>query len=795
MKNISRCIALSMLPHLGMCGLNAFAQEGESIATLEEVVVSARKRAESIQDVPVAVSALSSDTLEKYAVATFEDIANLTPELIVGTQSTQTGGSITLRGVGAGTDNPATTQLVSINLDGVQVSQANVLRLGQVDLRQVEVLKGPQALYFGKNSPGGIISLTSNDPTEEFEASFWARYNWEMERKVLGGVVSGAITDNFMARLSVEGATQNGWIENIAEPWEFAGFVSPAPATKDALAQDELFGRLTLLYTNHDNLDVKFKWAYTDLDRDKSGPAHGVQISECPFGSAQLSGESISGGLVGVSDACKLNDEVVISPADPATAALHPSFGDGTPFLESKQTLASLSLDYDLTDELSLVSVTGYYNLTEDSFDNYSQTDLSLVFATSELENEQVTQEFRLQSNYSGKFNFTLGAFYQDAELNNLIPVAIGSVGGVFAGAPGAFMLALPDWTIDTESISVFGQVSYLLTDTLELSVGARWTDEEKELSGTTFGIPINPDVDKISNDNVSPEVSLKWDWADDHMVYAAYKEGFVSGGFNITSLQDSGPGADPSFEPSTVEGFEVGAKGSAFDRRLQYATTVYRYEYVDIQLSTFDADTLVLRTLNAAESTVQGVEISGNYLFESVPGLVVNFGVAYNDTEYDSFIASCYAGQLPTEGCNLNFSNGQFNSQDLSGEPLVRAPELVGSFGARYEFELTNALGLSMSALASYTDEYQPYQDSDPAAVQDSFWIFDANITLSSLDGHWSLALIGRNLGDELYAISTRPRSFGEIGTGTPGGVPADLTSIVSAPRQIMAEFRYNFF
>lgn len=783
--------ALTLAALLPLPASQVFAAD-DSAMILEEIIVTARKRAESLQDVPVAITAFSAGELQRFNMDSFEQISTMTPQLLIGPQATQTGGTITLRGIGAGSSNPATDQAVSINLDNIQVSQANVLRLGQYDLRQVEILKGPQALFFGKNSPGGIISAISQDPGDEFEGQLRLAYNFEREKRVLAGIISGPLSDSVGARLAVYGSAEDGWIKNIAEPINLPGLVVLGASSENAQEQDEIFARLTLTYSNDDKVNVKWKTAYDKLERDNGGPASGDQISECSLGFAQISANTATGGLVGVVDNCQLGDTVIIPRAEPGVAALHPSFGDGTPYLESTQLLSVVEFQYRLNDALSLTSVTGYYNIEEDSFDNFSQTDLNLVHATSLLENEQITQEFRIQSDYSGPFNFVAGAFYQDAELTNLIPLGLGTQA---TGAP--LLAALPDWKVETESLSLFGQLVYQILPELELSVGARWTDEEKQLSGTSFGMPmtIDPRFDEVSNSNTSPEVTLKYDFSDDHMLYVAYKEGFVSGGFNITTTQPVGIGIDSSFEPSTVTGFEVGVKGTALSGNFRYDSVVYNYDYEDMQLSTFDASTLALSTLNAGEATVRGLELSGTYLFESVDGLLVNASLAYNDAEYDRFIAACYAGQSIAEGCNLNLGpTGAFASQDLAGQELARAPEFSGTLGASYDTNISSGLGLTVSAQANYTGEYNAHDDNDPRAIQDSYWIYNANITLYSVDKSWQLALIGKNLGDELVAISTRGKAFGGVGTGTNNAILSDLASVINTPREVVVEFSYNF-
>lgn len=767
-------------------GDNSDVVEGNDL-TLDTVTVQARKRAESAQDVPVAITVFSEEQLEIYSSDSLQQISSMTPGLIIGDGSTQVGGAILLRGVGSGTSNPGTDQSVSINVDGIQVSQANIIRLGQFDLQQVEILKGPQALFFGKNSPAGVISLISKNPTEVWETEVTAGYEVYAEEYAIGGSISGPVSDDLGMRLAVNYTSGDGWFRNQAEA--VPGLVTE-PSNRTAPNQEQILGRLTLAYEAPEGgLSVNWKTSYSNVDRE-NGVGFARQISECSLGFAQVTANTATMGAFGVADDCELDRNYLLGNSEPALAALHPTFGDGSPYFESTQILSSLNVDYDITDSLTLTSVTGYYNIEENAFDNFSTSDLNIVSATTELENTQFTQEFRLASDFDGQVNFLAGAFFQSAEFQNLIPVALGSA--ATRGAPA--LIALPDWSIDTESSSVFAQIAYNPVPELELSIGARYTDEEKELGGTSFGAPISTAVDKISNDNTSIEATAKYDIGPNHIIYAAYKEGFVSGSFNVTGTGPTGPTVDQSFQPSTVQGFEAGIKGTALGR-LVYDVTAYSYDYEDMQLSTFDPDTLSLTTVNAGEATVQGIEASALYNFASIEGLSSNVAIAYNDATYDRFLAGCYGGQSIAAGCSLNPNGtGAFQSQDLAGERLAKTPEFALTLGGLYETNVSPNWLFTIAASGNYNSEYNAHLDNDPRAEVDEHWIANASLVLSSTDDFWRVELIGRNLTNELVAVDTISQPGSGFGTGQAVSLLSDLASITNAPREVILQVTKKF-
>ena len=740
-----------------------------------DIVVTARKRNERLMDVPVAVSALSGETLQRYATSTLAAIAQQTPQLIIGEATTQTGGTVNLRGIGAGQSNAATDNPVSINLDGIQVSQGNVLRLGQYDIERVEVLKGPQTLFFGKNSPGGVISLVSNDPGRTFEAQLRTGYEFGATQRFAEAILSGPLGGGFSARIVGYISKQDGWFRNIAVPVPGVVFgTDPAGGP----ANREMFGRATLTYASPDErFSARLKVSGGSVRRP-NGTTVNSQRYVCTNGVPVYS--------VTVTD-CKLDRFYAGSRLSPAMVATDPaSFGDGNPFFHSSQLLGSLDLKFKPSDQVSIAAVTGYYRGHEDFLDSFSQAERPRIASRSDLRNRQFTQEVRFSSEFNGPFNFFMGGFYQDSTFSDRIPLVFDA--GILA--PVAVRVPIRDFSIGTKAYSAFGQMRFKLTSEIELAGGLRYSHERKSLDGTVGGAAFVVARPTRAFHNVSPEASITYKPDQNLTFYASYRQGFVSGGYNATALQPVGATIDPSFDQSTVRGGEAGIKGYAADRQLRFDLTGYYYWYRGLQLSAFDPATLALTTRNAASAKGRGVELNIFYRPHALGGLELHSGAAYNNATYGSYVGGCYGGQTISLGCNLNpNAAGVFSSQDLSGQRLVRAPLWTFNAGVTYDHEIGGGLSGAVSLDTSYTSSYQPQLEADPRALQLGFGLLNGSISVRDLNDGWQVALIGKNLTQKYAVSSSFAGTLTGSGTGTASGVLSDINGSLIAPRAVLLQ------
>ena len=767
----------------------------EDRATGGEIIVTARKREERLLDVPVAISAISEAEIERYSTNSLTAVSQQVPQLIIAESQNQVGGSINLRGIGAGVSNPSTEQSVTVNLDGVPVSYGNAVRLGQLDIQRIEVLKGPQALFYGKNSPGGIISLVSQDPKDYFEAQVRAGYEFEAKQRFVEGIVSGPLTENLGARIVGYYSKEDGWFRNIGIP--VAGRTS-GPAA-DSLNGEEVFVRGTLKYDSPDGrVRIKAKANYGERKRDGIGPGAFAQIMYCPSGVAFTSGRAADCGLD------RNFADVVIRPE---VAALNPELRDGIPFVKSKQFLGSLSIDYDVSDVLTLTSVTGYYDIKERSVDSFTFTTIPAIAASNNVDITSISEELRLTSDFDGPLNFTIGGFYQDGKFKIIQAVPV-DFGGTCPSA-SCFLLPYNAYDQDTQAYSVFGQARYDLTDQLQLSVGARMSWEEKSLSGTSNDTPFQVLKPKQNYNDFSPEVTLTYKPTTDLTIYGAFREGFTSGGFNMIAgtglLSPAFPTAAPrdlSYGQMTARGGELGIKGYAADRQLLFDLVGYYFKYKGLQLTSFDQETLTQRTQNAGNAKVRGVELSLTFSPRAVDGLQLRSNVAYNKATYGEFFGACYPGQSIAAGCNLNPADptadpstfgtaaNPYTTQDQAGQSIARAPRWTLNNGFTYDFDLGDTLGASISFDARYSSSYMPHIEAFSKARQSGYWTLNGNISLYGGDDRgWTLALIGRNLTNKIVAVSAGQVAFVGSGTGTSTITEPDLYGSVSPPRSIMLQ------
>lgn len=726
----------------------AWAQD--AVSGPEEVIVTARKREESILKVPVIVSVIGKESLEKFQVGDMYAIAAHAPGLQIGDNVGANGSQISLRGVGTAASNPTIDQSVALNLDGLQLSHGLAYSSGMFDVGQVEVLKGPQALFFGKNSPGGVISFRSADPTEAFESSVRAGYEFEAEEKLGELVVSGPVSDSLKLRLATQFSDSKGFFRNDSVVIPDTGALSPA--YRNLAPREELMIRGTALWNPGEVYDARLKLNYTSTRIDGNGGA--LQLANCPDGTGRVVPNAPIAFIAG--DDCKLDRHIRMAWMDPVW---FPGIvNDGVPFLDSEQKFATLEQNIHLPSNLTITSVTGAYDMDMSSLINGTGTGTSLAFGLhSEYTNQQLTQELRFTSDFSGPLNFMVGAFYQDGELTNLPRL------------PGNTRLGLAQMTqaskhiVDIRSVSAFGQVLWKVLSNLELGVGGRWTDEEREhvqynLNAAQGPLGRSQLLDpKLAADNFSPEASLTFTPTDDFTIFGSYKKGFKSGSFNTGNF--IGPTTQASFQDEQVQGGELGIKSRLLDHRMAFNAATYYYRYEDLQVGANEVTStgvVVSRTLNAASADIYGIDLDATYDIPQVEGLSLMAAVNWNHARYVDFPnAPCGNGQTIAQGCNqiLNPLTGRFTSQDLGGKALVRAPDWSASFDLTYERPIFTGMTLSLGSSTLYSSKYFNNLVARAAWTQDAYIKTSANITLRGPNDGWEVALIGNNLGNKIIS------------------------------------------
>ena len=789
---------------------------------IEEIVVTARKRQETLQEVPVVVNVLTEEAIDSQRIEGIKDIATIVPGMVASKTISGTSGFIYLRGVGTGSGNPGFDQAVAINVDGMGINSAQMLNAGMFDLRQIEVLKGPQALFYGKNSPGGVIAIHTNDPGDEFELELTGMYETVAEETTLRGIISGPLSDTLGARIAFgRSEADDSWIDVVnSDQFETgpAGPVQTAFGTGNSELETS-FVLGTLLWEPAENFSAKLKYARLQ-DNQTGTPYDGIQKVWCGTGAVQAIYP-----VAGV-DNCKADDEVMTPGINPSLNGLLKNgefAGETQGFFDNENDFAVLEVNYHLDNGLTFTAVTGFFENEELRFADASFQVASGLPVTNGTKLDQWSQELRLASNFDGNLNFTLGAFYEEKEIERDTDV----IAGGFYSAPfligvlGDFPIFAGRQISDQEgtSYSVFGQVNWDLSESWTLAIGGRYSSEEKEnriqverAATPQFGLPAVARIDipllnpKEDWSNFSPEATLSYQHNDNVMFFASYREGFKSGGYDfsygigpkVAIATTPGASLDNLYNEENVDGFEVGMKSTLLDGTLRLNVTAYSFAYEDLQLSKFDGTSLSFSIFNAGKASVDGLEVESLWL-TPVEGLSLTANVAWGKSEFDEFIAPCWAGQTIALGCNREPHpiTANFTGSDRSGDNLPFASDLSATLGLNYEARVSGNWNLGLSLTASFKDDYNPVPELPPDDVrQDGYWWVNAGVSLYSSDDKWEFFIRGVNLADEVYKNSGAPApnqgNAATTGTNDASGLP-DFISYISGGRQFNVGITYR--
>ncbi len=767
----------------------------------DDIVVTARRRDERLIDVPVAVTALSGETLEEYSVSRIADLATLVPSMVTGKAASGSSASIFLRGVGSTALSAGFDQSVSFVVDGLPMSRGREISLPQFDIQNVEVLRGPQALFFGKNTTGGLISVRSNNPTEQFSAGLRTGYGTEAREWYGEGFVSGALTDTLRARLALRLSDSEGAFTNTADasyPTPLPGLEMQRTSERRGFSSSQA-GRLSLDWDPTPSFAVQLRLGATSVE--DGGPTDIVErlcgggrtvpfaangIPPSPNADCSINGRSDSSGV-----------PVEVANANYRYARDGKLYGD----FASEYGVVTATADTNMFD---VTSITGYYHFRQTDLNNVAGEGYPATF-TQLADFEQYSQEVRVQSTFDGPLNVLFGGFFATGEFEfntdaYIFPVPLDALANTY-------VTFKRDNGFETESTSLFAQATLNLSEQWELAAGGRYSWESRDSFQRSLpahvafagafpgGILLQ---DRYDDENFSPEVTLRFKPSDDTTWYVAFKEGFKAGGFNISQALSPLASVELGrFGAETARGGEVGLRTIAFDRSLRFNITAFHYLYEDLQVQFFDPTTVSLTAGNAGELLTQGIEADFSYSLPSVAGLSIRGAFGWNDVQYQDYVGQCYPGQTIAQGCNLLPSGGVFNGQDYDGLRPPKAPEYAARLGVTYETPISSSgMLLRVSGDAGYTSSYNFSDALRPDAVQDEFWKLDTAIALISADERWTLSLIGRNLTDEYVVTAGNDIPFaGGTGTGTAGpGVLADMSAFVDNPREVFVEFSWRY-
>ncbi len=780
-------------------GQQAWAQQAPPAEQqLEEIIVTGRLRAERLQDAPLAVTALSGATLQKQAISDVQGISKMVPLMVVGRQVSGSGASIFLRGVGSSSLSSGFDQSVALNLDGIAMTRGREIINTQYDLKQVEVLKGPQALFFGKNSTGGVVSMTTADPGKSFEAMVKAGYEFVADERYAEAMISSPLSDRLGVRLAVRASKMDGYFKNVAQSYtppagtNRAG-LTRAPASDRLPYGSALSARLTLKYDDGDGFVGTLKASGTHM-KDS-----GVFYERRCGG-----GRSVPQLTLGVADPyadCSINGRISTSSI-PVQVASHSDYqrDDGKTYDDHKSGVLSLRLDKSF-DALTLTSITGYYAYKQLDGNSFSGATLG-VYSGQQTKFRQFSQELRALTSFDGPFNITAGAYYAKAKLNfNFDSDVFNDPVDPVTGTYDTFRLRNG---FTDQTWSAFAELTWKIAPELELAGGARYSKQKRDsyvnqiyvhpTRLALFAVKYIPHA--FRDDNVSPQATLTWKPNEDVTLYAAYKQGFKTGGFNTSIAVTPATTADSGdFASEKAKGGEVGLR-TRIANMLSFNLTGYYYDYDDLQVQVFNAVTQAQEVQNVGTLRIKGIEAEAMLDVPNAPGLQLRAAAAYNNAQYHDFLATCYTGQTISAGCNqvLNAAGTAYQKQDLEGRTPPKAPRASFQFGINYDYPLSDDLRLGFNWGAQYTSKYNFSDALRPDAVQRGFTRFDAGVRLASVSSGWEVALIGRNLTNELVVTSANDMPRQGSGTGTAVGAPGDLNAIVERGREVHLQLSYRF-
>jgi outer membrane receptor protein involved in Fe transport len=754
---------------------------------LEEVVVTAQKRSQSVTDIPMSIVAFSGENMAEMGVQDTTDIAAVVPGMAYADSPTGTP-IYTLRGVGFNESSTQAAATVGVYTDEHAIAYPIMTRGPMLDIERVEVLKGPQGTLYGRNATGGAINFITKKPTEEFEAGVTGSYG-RYETASGEGYVSGPVTDWMRARLAVKGVYSNdGWQESASR--------------SDKLGeQDKMSARLGLAFDLGDRGDALLTTSYWKDKSDSIAP----QFQAGNYAN-----------LGPVADVIRPNEPTAGSIGDDATEAEW--MAGRTPSYDMENLSFGLTVNYDLTDTLRLTSLTSYADFDDNgsTFDRAGIAGIPVSEATAPYQNGDIadqtdgyltndfttvtssidsfSQELRVSGEY-GIATWVAGVYYSENDVDNVANQSFNlstSTNGLLGGAPvGNFPSIDNTAQQDSTTWAAFASADWLIGDKLTVTTGLRYSDDQIDFKGCTadtgdaslstffnvltgivsggalegnavpggcitWDLPtpqsaIGPSgliKRNLDEDSTSWRLAVNYDVTDDTSVYTSYSRGFKSGSFPTLGASNSN-----QYKPvkqEQLDAYEIGFKSSLQDGAAQVNGAIFYYDYTDKQLLTKISDPVFGRLFaleNVDDSEVWGAEIDA--LWMPLDGLTLGTAVSWMETEIGQFIGSNQVGD------EINFNGSEF--------PF--SSNWAATATAKYEWNLTSNLVGMVAVDANYTgDTVADYKSDDATDTSgnpyqydsrfdiDSYTLLNARIGVSSADGTWNTFAWGRNLTDEYY-------------------------------------------
>jgi iron complex outermembrane receptor protein len=738
---------------LGTIGPQASVSAFAQVSGLEEVVVTAQRREQSIMEVPIAVTLVSGQELETFNLETSHDLQFLVPGVTFAASSSTS--QITLRGVGTGYSGPGLSNSVSVYTDESYVSQQVGSNQLFYDMASVQVLKGPQGTLYGRNTTGGAMLYSTNNPDLDGFSGYVQAGVAELDTTELEGAVNIPLGSSFAVRLAGKYNDRGeGHVTNVLNGSEIGG-------------EKETGFRAKALWQPSDRLSLVFKYEQLELESNDEGSLRsqlgvGLQCFYCEDG-------SLDGAGLGFYQ----TNQTPIAQSEQAvlTNVGYQAIAGGTLRHKMEIDIQALNVDFDVTDNLTLSSYTQVRDMERNGGQDQDGSPFDGVhawagrFSEDEkggIQFESFTQELKLASDFDGSFNFVLGASYLDDDNEFTL--------GYMGENPGFGYAILARTEHDIESTSFYLDGSYEVTDALTLTGGVRNTKDEQDTRGyfPAFGLDLTA---SSKSSDTTYRVVLDYDVSDSLMVYGSFNTGFKSGGFNPSWF---GPG--PEVLPEEIDSFELGAKYAG--ERISFEAAFFDYDWTNLQVAVLSNDTGGV-TQESADAEMTGFEFSST--FRASDNLTMGIAGTWLDGEYTSYSASTH---VPASSITPG-ARGFVGSvvEDLSGYRLMNAPEFSLNGNITYSFPIGANFDADLSALVYYSDEYDMTPGASGTAridKQDSMTIVNLNLSVRHSAG-WQADLYVRNATEEEYYTEKTTQPQGAF------GAPA-------LPRVVGARVRYNF-
>jgi len=786
---------LKLLRNLTFLPLFVLAGTVQAAQVLEEVVVTATKRASNLQDVPISVGVVTGEFIDNFDIKDMSDAQNFIP----GLQVQQTFGSwaVRIRGLGSGITNLAFDASVPVYVDDVYCGRGKCMESAFLDMERLEVARGPQGALYGKSTIAGAISAISARPTDEFAAELKLGAELEYGGYQASGYISGPLSDTVRARLAFKTGDLDGYTDNL--------HLGGEDGDKETNA-----ARLGIEWDVNDTTSVYLKLEAGESNTDGRN------------------NQLVRPGLMSLSTTDPLAEYNDDDKRSVSTGV------EKEDFYDYEWSSASLKLETDLGDH-SLMAVLGHWEYENEwwlDVDGHPEAILNTALFD---EYDQTTAELRILSPTGGTVEYIAGIWYQESDLTTRqfspfhplfwqaaigLPIAVGvnipPLANAFTHGSGMDR----NFSRDSEAFSIYGQLTWNISDRFRAIIDLRYTDEEQDATGNSWPILFSNasvfDPARVtrnspghateylfyqdrSDDSLDPSIRFQYDVNDDMMAYFAYAEGSKAGGMKANDAnlgnqlmqrvadtaylqQFWGVSAvDPTviaagltaetgngifdFEDEEAESFEFGMKTTLADGAATLAVALFTTEFTNLQTSNYDGTQFIIG--NAGSATVDGLEVELSW--QATDNLRLHSSVSWIDAEYDDFAgAQCVED---SSGAPANADcDPVSNTENQKGERLERSPDLEFNLSALWESQLTDNIMLKASASVYHSDEYFVQPTQAEYATQDSFTKWDARVAISANDDRWELGLTGRNLSDEMvinHAYNIAGSQFQNLGIG----------------------------